>query len=533
MYRNISIWFILMTSLTVLSCVDDSFFELDNPPVSPWPTLTEFENAATGTYWAAFRRSQWSNLKGGPVLLKTVQSDIAQLLPGTTGDIPFNEMYNRLSDREITKTTNIFTDAYRTINIANSGLQFLVDNNGLPYENLSDDDFQNLRRIEGELLFMRGYTYWLLSTVFLPNYGEDNNTPYIPLRTTFDEKINGIRNPRIGTVEEIYATIVDDFEKAKELLPERYISGLHHPSYAHGRANAFAAASMLAKVYFMMGKNEEALEELDYVIDQNGGTYVLDQDPIEAFNRDDNTSGNEVIWYALYYDPISRVNAFELTSMTLQSFNAKNGGNTWPNGFSRISWNQFALSDFTLDQIGWLEDPLNGNYTITSEALKDKRFNQLYRPLKGFNSDIDADPSEYETIHPQINKTVVWCDKYFRGKTRGILTNIPLIRLAELYLTRALLRFRTGNLQGATEDINMVRVRAGLDSLVISNLTEDKIHTERIKELAFEGDRIDYLRASKSLIPSGDRPNTQALPPNHPSFIWKIPQREMDLVLGL
>lgn len=523
-----------MASLFAISCTEDTFFELENPPVSPWSTLAEFENAATGTYWAAFRRSQWSNLKGAPVLLKTVQSDIAQLLPGTTGDIPFNEMYNRLSDREITKTKNIFTDAYRTINIANSGLQFLLDNNGLPYSKLSEDDINhNLRRIEGELHFLRGYTYWILSTVFLPNYGVDNNTPYIPLRTTFDENVSDIRNPHIGTVEEIYSTMVDDFEKAKALLPERYIGGLHHPSYAHGRANAFAAASMLAKVYFMMGKNEEALEELDYVIEQNGDTYTLDQDPIEAFNRDDNTRGNEVIWYALYYDPIARVNAFELTSMTLQSYNAKNGGNTWPNGFSRITWNQFALSDYTLAQIGWLEDPLNGDYTITSNAKKDKRFNQLYRPLKGFNSDIDADPSKYETIHAQINKTVVWCDKYFRGKSDGILTNVPLIRLAEIHLTRALLRFRAGNLQGAAEDINKVRFRAGLDAVSPVNITEDTIHIERIKELAFEGDRIDYLRASKSPIPSGDRFNAQTLPPNHPSFVWKIPQREIDLITGL
>lgn len=37
---------------------------------------------------------------------------------------------------------------------------------------------------------------------------------------------------------------------------------------------------------------------------------------------------------------------------------------------------------------------------------------------------------------------------------------IPQIRLAEMYLTRALLRFESGNAQGAADDLNAVRRRA-------------------------------------------------------------------------
>ncbi len=515
--------------LLTSSCADDDFFELKNPPTKLWESIEEFEYAATGAYWAAFRRSQWSNLVGGPRLLKTVQSDIVQLLPSTTGDIPFEEMYFRESVKEISKTKDIFVNSYRVINIVNSALQFLEDNNGNPFGNLNTDQTKNLRRIEGELYFMRGYAYWSLATVFMPIYGVDNNKPYLPLRTTFEEKINEIKSPETGTVSQIYELIVSDFEQAKLLLPERFEDGVHHPSYAFGRANAFAASAMLAKVYMMMQLNEEALQELNYIINQNGGDYDLTQDPIEAFNKDQRARGNEVIFYAFYADQIANVNAFEVTSMTLQSFNATNGGNTWPNGFSRITWNQFAYSYSTLKRIGWMLDPENGDFTVTEEAKQDKRFNQLYRVLEGYNGEEGADPSKFETVHGSITNPVIWCDKYFRGKDRGRLTNIPLIRLAEIHLSRALLRLRAGNAQGALEDVNKVRQRAGLNPITLAALTEDIIHNERIKELAFEGDRLDYLRASRLSIPGGDRQIALALPPTSPSFVWSIPQREIDL----
>ncbi|UZR99335.1 RagB/SusD family nutrient uptake outer membrane protein [Chondrinema litorale] len=526
--------FYIVLTICLLSCNQDSFFALESEPEAEWADIEEFEEAATGTYWAAFVRSSWDNLIGCPALLKTVQSDVVQLLPGTTGDIPFNEMYLRSSDLEISKTLSLFRSSYRVINIANAGLQFIADNGGQPFDNLSSaDEENNLRRIEGELHFMRGFAYWMLSTVFLPIYnGGENDVEYLPLKITFDETLDAIKSPEIGTVENIYAQLIDDFTIAKELLPERFEATKHHASYAYGRANKFAASAMLAKVYFMMDNYEAALTELDFVIDENGGDFDLSEDPIEAFNRDDNTRGNEVIWYALFYDPVARANAFEVTSMTLQSYNATNGGDTWPNGFTRITWNQFAFSYSILSQIGWMEDPLNGNFELTEEAKIDKRFQQLYRRLKGYNGNENADPSEYETIHGQITDPVVWCDKYFRGKTTGLLTNVPVLRLAEMHLTRALLRYRTGNTTGAVNDLNIVRERAGLNAVAAADLTEDIIHIERIKELSFEGDRLDYLRSAKLSIPGGDRGVAPTSPDDH-AFVWKIPQREIDLTSSL
>jgi hypothetical protein len=282
---------------------------------------------------------------------------------------------------------------------------------------------------------------------------------------------------------------------------------------------------MLARVYFMMGRDTEAIQELDFVIDQNGGDYDLSEDPIEAFNKDNNNRGKEVLWYALYYDPVNRVGPDELSSMTLRR-QVTTGSNT----FQRCTWNQFTLSYNTLDNIGWMEDPLNGNYALTDEAMQDKRFNQLYRKLEGYNPDPNADPFFYETIHSEVVTPMIWCDKYYRGQQIGIMANIPVIRLAEMYLTRSLLRLRAGDASGATDDLNAVRLRAGIGPLP-GSIDEDAIDNERIKELGFEGDRIDYLRSAKKPIPGGDR-GIPDEPFSSSSFVWALPQSELDLNLN-
>jgi len=519
--------------LTVSSCDNEEFFTLDNPPEDPWLDIEQFERAPIGAYYQVFTGSSWNNMLGGTRLLKVCQSDLVQLLPGTSANIPFNEMYGRMSDLEIDKTFNAFRNSYRVIASCNDALRFIEENNGNPFPELSEDDVKNqVRRIEGELHFLRGYAYWMLSTIFLPPYelGGDNNDRILPYRTKFIPTFEGAKAPEIGSTQQIYDLVVSDFQKAKELLPERFVAGVHHPSYEFGRANRFAASAMLSKVYFMMGKDTEALSELNYVIDQNEGDYNLSEDPIEAFNKADGTRGKEVIWYALYYDPLANTSPSELTSINLQHYVAKNGGNTWPDGFKRVTWNQFTFSYHILEQINWMTDPLNGDYSLTEEALQDKRFQQLYRKLEGYNPDPEADPSKYETVHSQVTTPMVWSDKYYRGVTEGRLTNVPVIRLAEMYLTRSLLRLRAADAAGATSDLNIVRNRAGIGDLE-GAITEEAIENERIKELAFEGDRTDYLRSAKVDIPPGDR-DISAVPYNDESLVWVIPQAELDLNQG-
>ena len=104
--------------------------------------------------------------------------------------------------------------------------------------------------------------------------------------------------------------------------------------------------------------------------------------------------------------------------------------------------------------------------------------------------------------------------------------NIPIFRLAEMYLTRAEANFRLGNTTAGSaiggvapvEDVNTVRNRANLPDL--GSLTIDDILLERKLELSFEGHTLhDLKRTGRSV---------GTIPFDANRLVYPIPQREME-----
>jgi len=104
--------------------------------------------------------------------------------------------------------------------------------------------------------------------------------------------------------------------------------------------------------------------------------------------------------------------------------------------------------------------------------------------------------------------------------------NIKLMRLAEMYLTRAEANFRAGTTVGAAPlaDINAVRTRAGLAPL--TTLTLDAILKERRLELAFEGFRLGDLKRNQESAFDPLTNTTYAW--NSPKLVFPIPLREIN-----
>lgn len=538
--RSSWLYAVALLLLSVSACKQDEFFEQTNPPETPWLNVNEFERAVVGAY-SALLEEWW----GGPIsshnFVKIIGSDVTYWIPGEGGNMDSDAMYHRKTNQETGYASGFFSTSYKAISNANVALDFLASNNGNPFPNASQSDKEhNLTRMEGELLFLRAVTYRSLAAIHLPWYKPEggNDARILPLRTTFPTTGEEASNSKIGTTEEIWQLIVSDLTRAKELLPARYIAGVHHPSYQHGRANKFAAAAMLARVHFQMGNWTEAMKELNFVIDENGGQYDLSEDPIEAFNKDNPMRGREVIWYQLFSDPNDGGrNYLHYASINKSHFDATGGGGPASTGGNNsvAPWNGFTVSYDALKRVGWMADPKNGDYTETAEAKKDKRYQQLYYRYEGYKGPLT--PAEealgiWEARFQHVKTPMVWANKYFRGNV-GQETNVPLIRLAEMYLTRAIIRHRQGDIGGATADVNVIRRRAGLDPL--NSVTEEDIHHERIKELHQEGDRLDYLRALHLPIPPGDRdpslPNSTIEYP-YTEYTWSIPQREKDLNAG-
>jgi starch-binding outer membrane protein, SusD/RagB family len=98
--------------------------------------------------------------------------------------------------------------------------------------------------------------------------------------------------------------------------------------------------------------------------------------------------------------------------------------------------------------------------------------------------------------------------------------NVPIVRLAEMYLTRAEANFRLGTVIGDTplEDVKKVRTRSGLTTTAVDL---NSILNERYLETAFEGNRLHDIKRTR-----GSQSGTAW---NSPKMILPIPQREMDV----
>jgi len=112
------------------------------------------------------------------------------------------------------------------------------------------------------------------------------------------------------------------------------------------------------------------------------------------------------------------------------------------------------------------------------------------------------------------------------GKWKIQYANLSVIRLAEMYLTRA-----EGNLREGTEvgdsplnDLNRIRERVKLP--VKSSVTLQDILKERKLELAHEGHFLHDVKRTKGSI--ADNTSNVVYPYNDPKLVLPIPQREID-----
>jgi tetratricopeptide (TPR) repeat protein len=511
-----------MLSLLTSSCKED-FFELERPPQSPWNTITEFDRAARGAYRQLYATDDWGNVFNYWYLYKNaVGDDVAWSTPG---DAAWGWYRDTENNKDWTDAT--FTVSYQVIASINDALQFVESKEGNPYPGISaDDKTYNLDRIMGELYFLRGYAYYMNATLFVDAYvpGGPNNAKQIPLRTVASNSYDLAVKSKIGTVQEVWDQILADFSKAHDLLPERYLAGKMHPSYEAGRANKFAAKAMLSRAYFAMGDYAKAKQYANDVIEGNGGDYNLSEDPIEAFNKSSLARGKETIMYVPSYDKVLGKQNLHATTFT----NLFNG--------NPCDWTATYFDPTVVKRLGWMTNPKTDT-AINLAARRDKRFTQLLFVREPGNIPASQQvPGRYYDKRVNMEWRSILNNKYFRGPG-GNYTNVPQIRLAEMYLNRSICSFLAGDKESAAKDLNIVRKRAwnaaaagvsyeaSSHYITAANITEQIIGDERLVEMFGEGDRIDYLRGLKKDVPNGERA-PGSVPYTDKGFVWNVPISE-------
>lgn len=528
--KNIAVFSLLLLSF---SCNNEKFFELERPNQYPWATVSELELAVRQPYLLLMGNA-WGSPVGALGLRGFAESDISQYLEGITGASYYYEYYTRQWKNTVLNSNDkelelAFSYLYQISTATNAPLKLINDAEEAGtdvFDNMTEADRLTVKRYKGELLFMRAVCYWYLARTWAPPYNPngDNTGKYFVLRRDYVNGSDEIKNGSLATVEEVYTSIVQDLKDAIDALPTSYVTT---ELSQRSRVNKYAAQAMLGRVYFYMGKYAEAKAQFNDVISSN--MYNLNDDPLEAFNKiaGEGHSG-EIIWEIALSSTSARFDRIP-TIFSKNNYTANGGrGTRW----NHVAWGAFTLSYYATKQIGWMNDDLS----VGPTAANDKRYTQTFIRLEAYQANpwnATANPEEYyahlntyETRYSPIITPHIWQDKHYRAITSGRRSNRPMLRLAEMYLTRSIIRLKEGDKVGAAEDLNVVRQRAGLENIASADITELAIENERIKELAGEhADRIYYLIALRKPIGIGDRDPGKFSPilPPYSEYFWQVP----------
>jgi hypothetical protein len=315
-------------------------------------------------------------------------------------------------------------------------------------------------RLRGECLLIRGILHFEMVRLWGQPWGftADNSHAGIPLRVRATKGAAGAALPR-STVAQVYTQIIADLTEAESLLTETPVNERGHKA---------VAAAYLARVYFQQGNHQQANNAADRVIRGNrGGTrFALNSDLTTILTT--SNSPEAVL-------QIAQPEQYNSSAGLIGMYRS-----------TRFGAAPFSCSD---DFIAFL------NTIPANDARRG-----LYRQRNG------ADPRVYSY------------------KFDLAIAPTSVIRLPEMLLVRAECAAELGRPDAEVRaDYNLLRQRAGLAA---DNTTSGRdnllnaIRRERRLELAFEGDRLHYLRRIRATNIRGQAWNSWRL-------IAKIPDVEI------
>lgn len=403
--------------------------------------------------------------------------------------------------------TRVLQYASNAENIANALIEKLGSGD---YDN--DPDYEVLGKILlGEAYAMRALINFEYTRYFGKQYHE----------TTLNEKawiyrkkyITGVRDAYKGreTVEDSYNLLLEDVDKAIDLLPEEYDPEIHPETYAVNRFHKGFAQALKAEILFQMNDFQNCKTQIDQLIGVVPGSP--DKYPLDQYNEEATEDGFPA---SVYYNFTSDWFGPSKNQEVIFAFAADAG--TAP---VRADRNQrWALFLPPVDDMN--QSRANFEYSGRRAVW---RMSQHFIDYVDFDKENDL-RFQYlidEIVSSDDGNTYWWPLKFNMSSSGASGQNVLWFRSAQFLLMRAEINARTGNSADAIADLNAVRIRAGIGEYQGSdddtgNLLQDIIK-ERAREMFLERYRIwDLLRLGAqdgTPIGQGDR---LIVPTTNPGF---------------
>jgi hypothetical protein len=329
----------------------------------------------------------------------------------------------------------------------------------------------------GEAKFLRALYYFHLVSGF-------GDVPMVTTVLTANETNNLSKTP----AADIWTLVIADLEDAADLLPETY------SAENLGRVTKGGAYGLLSRVK-LWTKDYAGAEAAALATETLGYTLVSDTDYIQMFDgRMENSS--ESLFEA------------QLTPAQGSIWNSdKAEGSLMMHIFPRVSWGRYFTPRKTasydlLNAFEANDIRREASFLITGQ-------DQIFYPSTGATSvfpdlaihaDFRAD-LQVNGVY-QMRKFLPYDDIYWRagGAFFKVSTaiNIPIVRYAEVILNKAEALVEQNKLTEAWDELEKIRLRAGLDMIGVSKTDQNALRTQiredRRVELIFEGHRWGDLK---------------------------------------
>src|ERR1044072_2697394 len=365
--------------------------------------------------------------------------------------------YKDLSNKEQTKETALATSVWENSYRIIEDMNTVLDN-----LNLVDESEQDA--IAAEAKFMRGVAFFELINFFAQPYSAGNTSTNagVPLVLEPTYIYDSTKNkPARASVEDVYQQIITDLKDAQNGLPE---------FAENARATKYAAEAFLARVYLNMNDYANAATMANDVI--NSGNFSLTSTYNQAFNNPSN-SPEDIFGIQQTAQSNAGTSDNGIVTFYRYAYDA-DGNNAGGRGDAQVDPNYFSYFD---------------------------------------------DANDFRGNHISLGYSISGVNGYYTLKWLTFYRTIPVVRLAEMNLTRGEANLRKGGAPigsvSPEDDINIVRERAGAEDLSV--VTENDFVKERFRELGFEGDRLWTLKRLKL--------DVDGLPYNADELVLPIPQR--------
>jgi hypothetical protein len=373
----------------------------------------------------------------------------------------YNQIYRRTQISTLSNAQGIWTQAYNAINQCNLVLANLA----------VVTDAGQRTQFEGEAEFIRATMYFELVRLYAQQYtpGGANNQDGVPINLTAvtNTEQADVKLAR-STVQQVYTQIISDLQLAIQKLPNQNVT----------RASKYSAEAMLARVYLQQGNYTAARTLANDVITNSG-------------------AGLQGTVGAVFANRNSGESLFEIQQ------NDQNNAGTSNDGLATYFAGYSPTGDQTV---------LYGRGDVYIQPA----FANLYQSTDVRGTDNEPALTTQKLIYVSDGNNKTGRLRTIKWRTYG--QNIPIIRLAEMYLIRAEADVRAGNTTSALTDVNRIRTRSGATAL--TTVTLANVLQERQLELAFEGFRIHDLKRTGSAVGT--------LASNSPLLVLPIPQREIN-----